>query len=168
MGGQTVTRVSEDKLQEARRQWKQCHFALCGTTLTSALTPEEKVWWSRQIVDYTRNILDVPAYIQTLADDVVGLQENQALWKNGRLVFDRIRALTLEHYAPSPLSKFLSILELTAKTMYNASGLPGPFDSTATAQIVVRLAELVTFLNTDNALEICWTFLRSINSRVCS
>lgn len=140
-----------------RERWLSDDLLL-GRTLIEPLAPEEQVRRAVAVLDLSRERCPpVPAI-----DRVCELGKVQARWAEGHAAFDNVRLLTLlAERAPTDAAyrALLDLAESAAKTIYNASGAPAPFDHHAPWRLPQRALAFVRALGDDALLGPIWSEL---------
>jgi hypothetical protein len=128
---------------------------LLGRTLIEPLAPEEQARRAVAVLDLCkRRCRPVPA-----VDRVCELGRAPGRWTEGHVAFDDVRHLNLlaERVPTDAAYKaLLDLAESTAKTIYNASGAPAPFDHHAPWRIPERALAFVRALGDDALLDPIW------------
>jgi hypothetical protein len=131
---------------------------LLGRTLIEPLAPEEQARRAVAVLDLCKGRWrPVPAI-----DRVSELGKVPARWAEGHAAFDDVRLLTLlAERVPTDAAyrALLNLAESTAKTIYNASGAPAPFDYHAPWRLPERALAFVRALGDDGLLDSIWSEL---------
>jgi hypothetical protein len=114
-------------LLRLREEWLGGHAVEVGREIFTALDSREQVARAACVLDVCRRFWRPVRQI----DAVAALANHRTRWNEGHSAFDAVRDLTLREEA-APTSEvycaLLFVAENTAKTIYNASGPPDPFD----------------------------------------
>lgn len=109
-----------------------------------SLANDQRPLWAAEILRLSMDVLhaDLPELCH-----VVELGRDSRRWGDGHRAFGAVRALTQTNQRRVPIDSQLQLLlqiaETAAKVIYNASGLPAPFDSDAGWLMASRVAALV-------------------------
>jgi hypothetical protein len=140
-----------------RERWSSGDLLL-GRTLIEPLVPAEQVRRAVAILDLCKqHCRPVPAI-----DRVCELGKAPGRWAEGHAAFDDVRHLTLlAERVPTDAAyrALLDLAESTAKTIYNASGEPAPFDYHAPWRIPQRALAFVRAFGDDSLLDVIWSEL---------
>lgn len=101
-----------------------------GRILLEPLSAGERVRRAAAVLHVCREQCSRVAEI----DHVLEIAHDATRWREGHRAFDAVRRLTLEAERRRSIGTYVSLLfvaEITAKTVYNASEPPDPFDDDA-------------------------------------
>ncbi|MEM8946236.1 MAG: hypothetical protein AAGD11_13770 [Planctomycetota bacterium] len=89
--------------------------------------------------------------VSTLSE-LKAMSADRELWRNGHDLFDRIRDKTLgaDQRANARLQCQYSFEEICAKTLYNLSGYPAPFDDDSPFWVIPIALEFAAYLRLEN------------------
>lgn len=138
-----------------REDWLHGNALLVGKALMEAIPPAEQVSRVVQVLDLCQHSYDpIP---QVLHACTIG--RDSALWPLGREAFNSLRALSLaeEKRRSNPrLSALLNVAEMTAKTIYNATDPPAPFDRPSAWRLVAFARDFVLLTADDRLTDAVW------------
>jgi len=157
-------------VKEAADLWANGKPLEAGRLIYESLPLELRPGWASRIL---RLVLDRSKIQSSEIDDLLIVADNKPMWKDGHKVFDRLRNATLELddlrriRAPSveeSLQNYvLSLAELVAKVVYNATTPPDEFDEESGWRIAAYLRWLVDRQWPDEAFERqAWEVLSSV------
>ena len=109
-------------------------------------------------IEVAKAIGEMVDYFIPHCSDVSTLSELRAmaadrnLWRKGHDLFDRIRTKTLkaDQDGNTRLQHQYSFEEISAKTLYNLSGYPAPFDDDSPFWVIPIALGFAAFLQVDN------------------
>ena len=114
-------------LPRLRIEWRRGNAVQVGKALMAPLTPDRRAERAAAILDACRaRWRSVPEI-----DAVSALARDRSLWIRAHDAFDAVRVLALREErrrTHAAYEALLFVAENTAKTLYNASGGPAPFD----------------------------------------
>ena len=132
-----------------KRRWTDGDGLEVGRAIMTRLTPTQRAAKARDVMEVcTRGREDIPPAVRR----VISVGELEAQWPEAREAFHEVRALTLLTREGTSAILLLLLAECVAKTIYNGSHSPGPFDDDA-AWYVASLAQDIARADGDDELE---------------
>lgn len=122
-----MKRVTAEKLHN---RWSTGDHLYVGRDIFGSLTPAQQVARAGSVLATCATWVPGPKPVA----HVIELAKNPSRWHEGHDAFSAVRDLTLaEERAPTSKAyeALLFVAENAAKTIYNASGQPAPFDKDA-------------------------------------
>lgn len=138
-----------------RRDWRTL------SSLDAAVPLAMRPIWAADIVAVARATTpDLPEDSSAAMALLVQIGEDQERWHESRQAFQQLRALTLreavgDQERPHAPTTALRVAESAAKVIYNATGLPAPYDRTAGIALLAGSADLAAWL-TSSDVERLW------------
>jgi hypothetical protein len=164
-----MTQSDDDYLKQAAECWAEGQPLVAGKLIYENLPPKSRPRWASRIL---KVVLDRSGIQSSLFDQVLVVADHEDLWKSGHQVFSTLRHATLrldelERGAglsedEERLSSVLSLAELVAKVIYNATNPPDEFDEDSGWWIAACLRGFVDHDWSDEQFTaIAWSALRS-------
>ena len=152
--------MSDSPVEPSYERWLAGDAVAVGRDLFEPLTPGQRVERGAAVLRICVSRVPAPpevAHILTLAND-------RDRWREAHDAFSSVRGLTLgEARRPTSAahSALLYVAENVAKTVYNASGAPAPFDNDSPWWIASCARSLATALGDPHFAHLLWTALMS-------
>jgi hypothetical protein len=141
--------------------WTNGRALAVGREIMQALSPPEQVRRVAAVLDVCRrSSAPVPE-----VDAVSTAARHPSRWRDGHDLFDRVRDLTLieeKSRTSNVYRALLYVAEIAAKTVYNASGEPAPFDNDSPWWIAQCALDFVNAVGTADVRAGVW---RALNDR---
>ena len=145
-------------LAALHEEWITADPVQVGKVVLGALTPQERVARALAMLDLCRACCPPIAAV----DVVMTIGSNAGRWREAHRAFQDVRGLTLlEERKPTnrAYGSLLFVAENTAKTIFNASGEPAPFDEDAPWWLASNVLHLARTVRDSGLQEALWRAL---------
>jgi hypothetical protein len=151
------------RAEEASEHWREGRLLEAGTLLYESLPRDVRPRWAYRVLKLAVEKSDVRCprieYLLHIAND-------STEWENAHRAFDLLRDSSLELLALKSrthdqqlLLSLLSVAELVAKVIYNATDPSDPFDEDAGCWMAVCLNHVLDVLNDHDFSQAAWLAL---------
>jgi len=158
---QTCLKGSDDENMpndNLRREWKTGDAVAVGRCIMEPLTAEEQVIRALKLLKVCLNCFrQIPEL-----NSVIAVASDPSRWAEAHKVFSDIRRLTLKEERKRTNDIYYSLLyiaENTAKTVYNASGAPRPFDYDSPWWLAQNVRSLIEAVGDSRFEDRVWSVL---------
>jgi len=158
---QTCLKDSDDENMpndNLRREWKTGDAVAVGRCIMEPLTAEEQVIRALKLLKVCLNCFrQIPEL-----NSVIAVASDPSRWAEAHKVFSDIRRLTLKEERKRTNDIYYSLLHIaenTAKTVYNASGAPRPFDYDSPWWLAQNVRSLIEAVGDSRFEDRVWSVL---------